>query len=83
MADLRKICAGLPTNPLPAHRPERDPSIPHAPNRNPCLSHDEKKVTVWCNVVFNANRLLYTAGIAKCFKIFSSTTSLHLSKRIC
>lgn len=44
MADLRAICAGLPIDPLPEPRPERDPSIPHAPVRNPCLSQDEKKV---------------------------------------
>ncbi|XP_065910338.1 urocanate hydratase-like [Dysidea avara] len=46
MADLKAICAGLPTNPLPTRRSGRDHSIAHAPNRSPCLSKDEKKLSL-------------------------------------
>lgn len=43
MDTLKKLCAGLPIDPLPDKR-IRDPSIAHAPVRNHQLTEAEQKV---------------------------------------
>jgi len=41
---LKKICSGLPMNPLPSLKTSRNASIPHAPDRKPLLTNEERKV---------------------------------------
>ncbi len=41
---LKKICSGIPLNPLPSPRKFRNTDVPHAPDRNPSLTSDERKV---------------------------------------
>ena len=41
---LRKICSGIPLNPLPPPKKSRNTNVPHAPDRNPSLTNDERKV---------------------------------------
>lgn len=42
--DLKRICAGLPIDPLPSPRRNRDDTVPHAPDRKPILTQHERKV---------------------------------------
>ena len=41
---LKKLCAGLPLNPLPLPKKVRNSDVPHAPDRKPSLADDERKV---------------------------------------
>jgi len=41
---LKKLCSGLPLNPLPSPKKSRNTNVPHAPDRNPSLINDERKV---------------------------------------
>lgn len=41
---LRKLCSGLPLNPLPSRKTSRHDDVPHAPDRKPALTENERKV---------------------------------------
>ncbi len=41
---LKKLCSGLPLNPLPSTKKSRNSDVPHAPDRKPSLTNDERKV---------------------------------------
>jgi hypothetical protein len=41
---LKKICSGLPLNPLPLPKKSRNTNVPHAPDRQPSLTNEERKV---------------------------------------
>jgi hypothetical protein len=41
---LKKLCSGLPLNPLPPPKKIRNTDIPHAPDRKPALTIEERKV---------------------------------------
>jgi len=41
---LRKLCSGLPLNPLPPRKTSRHDDVPHAPDRKPVLTENERKV---------------------------------------
>jgi len=41
---LKKLCSGLPLNPLPPPKKTRNTDVPHAPDRKPSLTPDERKV---------------------------------------
>lgn len=46
MVTLKDLAAGLPLDPLPPRRRERDPSVPHAPARTPELTEAEANLAV-------------------------------------
>lgn len=48
---LKKLCSGLPLNPVPSFKKSRNTHVPHAPDRNPSLSVEERKVII-LNVFF-------------------------------
>uniref|UniRef100_A0A8B9RFM5 Urocanate hydratase n=1 Tax=Astyanax mexicanus TaxID=7994 RepID=A0A8B9RFM5_ASTMX len=45
METLKKLCGGLPLNPLPPNN-GRDPSMPHAPVRTPNLTAEEERLAL-------------------------------------
>ncbi|UJR09861.1 hypothetical protein I4U23_014083 [Adineta vaga] len=43
---LKKLCSGLPLNPLPPPKTSRHTDVPHAPDRKPALSNEERKLAI-------------------------------------
>ncbi|CAF0874549.1 unnamed protein product [Adineta ricciae] len=43
---LRKLCAGLPLDPLPPPKKSRSTDVPHAPYRKSSLSNEERKLAI-------------------------------------
>ncbi|CAF1050071.1 unnamed protein product [Adineta steineri] len=43
---LKKVCSGLPLNPLPPAKKTRNTNVPHAPDRKPSLTNEERKLAI-------------------------------------
>jgi len=89
-AALRRLCAGLPVNPLPPPR-RRDQTMPHAPARVPALDAHQQKVCYnnisLCTIVPSQLLLLPTmmtmmTTLTVRFNSFSRHTSFIFSDHV-